>query len=136
VEQAVIYPIRHDGHTLAGTLVGLVLAMLLWTALYRHTSGVLRMEKACRLRSDRAVSRTRALAWALTLLETGRPPNTQYIWCWSYSCRVVVDDAPGGTYVVTYTKWNLEATIYSVSVRPATEDDSSLPLAPQTFGQS
>ena len=117
---------RHNGHTLAGTLVGLVLAMLLWTALYRHTTGFLRMEKACRLRSDRATGCTRALAWGLSLLETGIPPGGL-----DYSCRVVVASGPGGTYVVSYVK--AAEDVYAVSVRPATAEDSSLPLAPENF---
>lgn len=117
---------RHNGHSLAGTLVGLVLVMLLWTALYRQTTGFLRMEKACRLRSDRAAGCTRALAWALSLLETGTPPGGL-----DYSCRVVVAGGPPGTYVVSYVKG--AENVYTVSVRPVTEDDSSLPLAPENF---
>ena len=117
---------RHNGHSLAGTLVGLVLVMLMWAALYRHTTGFLRMEKACRLRSDRAAGCTRAMAWGLSLLETGKPPGGG-----DYSCRVVIAAGPGGTYVVTYLK--AAEKIYTVSVRPATADDASLPLAPETF---
>ncbi len=117
---------RHNGHTLAGALVGLVMMMLMWVALYRHTTGFLRMEKACVLRKDRATSSTRAMAWALTLLETGKPPGGG-----DYQCRVVVAAGAGGTYVVTYIK-SSENT-YTVSVYPATVDDASLPLAPETF---
>jgi len=123
----VIHRIRHNGHSLAGTLVGLVLVMLLWTALYRQTTGFLRMEKACRLRSDRAAGCTRALAWGLTLLETGRP-SVDLV-----SYRVTVADGPGGTYVLIFEKTPEKKNHYTVSVRPATEDDSSLPLAPDNF---
>lgn len=117
---------RHNGHTLAGTLVGLVLVMLLWTALYRYTTGFLRMEKACRLRKDRAAASTRALAWSLSLLETGKPPGGG-----DYFCRVVVAEGPGGTYVLSFIK--MSPNTFTVSVRPATADDASLPLAPGTF---
>lgn len=121
-----MHRVRHNGSTLAGTLVGLVLVMLLWTGLYRHTTGFLRMEKACRLRSDRATGCTRALAWALSLLETGKPSGGG-----NYACRMVLAAGPGGTYVVSYLK--VTENTYAVSVRPATVDDSSLPLAPETF---
>lgn len=120
-----MHRVRHNGSTLAGTLVGLVLVMLLWTALYRHTTGFLRMEKACRLRSDRATGCTRALAWGLTLLETGRPPADLV------SYRAVVAQGAGGTYVLIFDKTAPQH--YTVSVRPATADDSSLPLAPDNF---
>ncbi len=121
-----MHRVRHNGSTLGGTLVGLVLVMLLWTALYRHTTGFLRMEKACRLRSDRATGCTRAMAWGLSLLNTGKPPGGG-----NYFCRVVVAAGPGSTYVVSYIKQSTNEFI--VSVRPATVDDASLPLAPENF---
>ncbi len=115
-----------SGHALAGTLVLLVLAALLWMVVYRHTAGLLRAERACRLRSERSMGCTRALACGLSLLETGLPPQNPY------SCRVLLAGEGGGQYVLTFTE--TEALAYTVSTRPATEDDSSLPYAPDNFG--
>ena len=118
----------HKGHTLAGTLVGLVLVMLLWTALYRHTTGFLRMEKACRLRMDRGAGSTRAMAWGLSLLETGEPPTGQ-----THSYLLTVADGSEGKYVLIVDK--IDSHEYTISVRPATEADASLPAPPETYNK-
>ena len=116
---------RRRGHAMAGSMVMLVLAMLLWVALYRQMAGFLRTERICRLRAEHAEGPARAMAWALALLTTGNPPEDVY------SCRVTVDDQTGDTYVIWYKKET--GGRYDITVRPVTSDDSSLPLAPESF---
>jgi len=111
-----------SGHALVGTMGFLILAMFLWAAAFAHSTGCLRTLKACQLRAD-GVRPTRALAWGLALLETGLPPETPY------SCRVQPEG--NSTFVLTF-----QETIplqYTVTVRPATSSDASLPSAPASF---
>jgi len=115
---------RNSGYALAGTMVFLVLALLIWMAVFRQTSSYLRTEKAMRTRTERQLGCTKALAWGLTLLETGKLPTNPY------SCRVVVSLSPQQTYVLTFTRLLLRKR---VAVRPATPSDASLPLAPANF---
>ena len=114
---------RASGHTLAGTLVFLVLLLILWAGVHQQTASCLRIEKTCCLRQERAVGGTRALAWALALLETGNPPFSPY------SCRAGLP-SPAGAYVLTFTKAGQAVT---VAVRPATAEDIYLPEAPDHF---
>jgi hypothetical protein len=106
-------------------MVFLVLMMLLSIAAFEHLSGYLRVEKACQVRHDRATGQTRALAWGLALLETDVPPSNPY------SCRVAPDSDPTRVFVITFS--STAPLEYSVSARPATAQDDSLPLAPTTF---
>ena len=115
-------PVR--GHALVGTRGFLVLAVFLWLVTFAHTTGCLRVLKASQVRADDAAGATRAMAWALTLLETGRPPTNP-----SYSCLVSPDG--NSDYVLTFLKtsgWQ-----YTVSVRPAVSSDNTLPRAPSRF---
>ena len=114
---------RQSGYALVSTMVCLVLMMLLWTAAFSHLGGYLRLEKAVQTREARDDGATRALAWGLSLLETNLPPSNPY------SCRV--DPGFGQEFVITYT--SAETLRYAVSVRPATNSDSMLPLAPNKF---
>ena len=118
---------RCRGHALIGTMVFIVLAMLLWAAVYAQMASALRVEKACKLRLDQAKGPVRAMAWGLSLLETGKPP------CNPYSCKVSFDDQPGKEFVITFTR--IEENKYKVEVRPATESDSLLPPPPSNFNQ-
>jgi len=120
---------RQTGHSLAGTMVFLILAMLLWMAVHRQTAGHLRAEKACRIRLENSTGPRRAAATALSLLETGEPPVGLGEW---YRCRVLLAD---GAYVVTYTRTDTDPLTYSVHVRAKTSpSDDSWPVAPETFG--
>ena len=114
---------RHTGHALVGTMCFLVLMMLLWLAAFSHLGSYMRVEKATQTRQARDGGCTREMAWGLTLLETGLPPTNPY------SCRVVPGN--GQTYVIKFTSY--VALRYSVSVRPATSGDNSLPNAPGKF---
>jgi len=109
-------------------MVFVVLAMLLWAAVYSQMASSLRVEKACQLRLDQARGPIRAMAWGLSLLETGKPP-------WNpYSCKVNVDEQSELQYVITFTK--IEENKYKIEVRPATESDSLLPPPPSNFNPS
>ena len=111
------------GHVLLGTMAFLALAMLAWVAAFSALSSNLRTAKVLMIRQDREHGAIRALAWGLALLETGTPSENPY------SCRVDVDS--GRIYVITF---NLSSpTEATVSVRPATAGDASLPLAPEEF---
>ena len=119
---------RCSGHALIGMMVFVVLAMLLWAAVYSQMASSLRVEKACQLRLDQARGPIRAMAWGLSLLETGKPP-------WNpYSCKVNVDEQSELQYVITFTK--IEENKYKIEVRPATESDSLLPPPPSNFNPS
>ena len=118
-------PRRQSGHALVGTMGFLVLMMLLSIAAFEHLSGYVTVEKACQVRHDRATGQTRALAWGLALLETGVPPSDPY------SCRVAPDSDPTRVFVVTFS---VTAPLeYSVLARPATAQDDSWPVVPETF---
>jgi len=111
------------GHALIGTTIFLVLAMLLWAAVYQQTTGHLRVEKACRVHAERHVSFQRAMAWALTLLETGEPPKD------GYRCRMIVE---GNVYEVTF--WQEPHEQYWVEVKLKDPLFTKHELAPPTFG--
>ena len=117
-------PRSPSGHALVSTMGFLILAMLLWAAAFSHATGCMRTLKACQLRAD-AVRPTRALAWGLALLETGRPPLTPS----PYSCLAQVDS--NTDYVLTFQKTT--TLHFTVSVRPAVPGDSGLPRAPYRF---
>ena len=114
-------PRPSSGHALVGTMGFLILAMLLWAAAFAHATGCMRTLKACQLRAD-GVRPTRALAWGLALLETGRPPVSPS----PYSCLAQVD--ANSDYVLTFQKTSWMH--FTVSVRPAVPADSELPRAP------
>ena len=116
-------PAERRGHALIGTTIFLVLAMLLWAAVYQQTAGHLRVEKACRVHAERRAGLQRATAWALTLLETGEPPEDHY------RCRMIVD---GNVYRAEFEKTNhLE---YRVKVDLRDPSFTKHDLAPPTFG--
>lgn len=119
-------PRRHTGHSLAGTMVFLVLAMLLWMGVCRQLASHLRVETARQKHQDRSTGCQRAMAWALSLLETGKPPwdgvNTD-------TYRMILD---GEIYVAIFNK--RKGGKCRVTVRPAMYPDDELwPLAPESF---
>jgi len=116
-------PLHRRGHVLLGTMTFLVLAMLAWLAAFSAMASNLRTAKLFKVRGDREHGAIRALAWGLALLESGNPPDTPY------SCKVNVDT--GRTYVITFSLASPPQA--TVTVRPATVDDVSLPSAPEEF---
>lgn len=119
---------RNTGFTLAGVIVFLILATLVCEGALRQLASYLRVEKLCRIQMSDRTGYTHSLAWSLTLLETGEPPESPY------SCRMVSPVDPNDVFVATFV--NTAGIHYSIDVRPATQQDSSLPLAPETFADS
>ena len=120
-------PRSPSGHVLLGTMVFLVLAMILWLAVFGQMAGYGRLEKASRIRQDRATQSMRALAWGLALLESGLPPTDPY------SCLVTPDSGTGRQFVIAFQRTSWVQYQYTASVRPATPSDTLLPLAPTQF---
>ena len=121
-----IRPRKQTGHSLAGTMIFLVLIMLLWMAAGRQLASHLRVDKARQVHKDKSTGCRRAMAWALSLLETGKPPTGLFE---RYTGRMIVDDE---TFVVTFIKG--EHHVYRVAVRPKESwYDDFLPLVPESF---
>ena len=109
-------------------MVFLVMAVLLLAAVHRQMVSYLRVETACRGQAEQATGCRRALACALTLLETGQPPLEIDE---TYSCRLVLDD---DTYMAIFTRTQADPLVYRVDVRPKQfEYEDDLPEAPESF---
>jgi hypothetical protein len=119
---------RSAGYTLGGTMIFLVLVALLWEGVFFQMAAYLRTEKALSEHRESTTGCTRATAWALTLLETGLPPNDPY------SCRMVPTEDPQKVFVATFQRG--PSLSYTVSVCLAALGDDSLPLAPSSFNTS
>jgi hypothetical protein len=108
-------------------MIFLVLGMLLWTATYQQAASHLRVEKALRVRTERADRLKQAMAWSLALLETGKPSIGMG---GTYHCRMILD---GNTYVAIFTRTDTD--VFEVVVRPRADAYEDLwPLAPESFG--
>jgi hypothetical protein len=117
---------RQTGHSLAGTMIFLVLVMLLWTAAGRQLACHLRADKAREMYREESTGCRRAMAWALSLLETGKPPLDSEGQCIQ---RMVIGDE---TYVVTFSE--KPGHRYDVQVRPRMYSyDDLWPLVPESF---
>ena len=114
---------RQSGHALMCTMAFLVIAMFLWMGAFAAVSANVRSAKTIQLQNDRDDGGTRALAWALTLLETGLPPNTPY------SCKATLDS--GQVFVLSFKK--TAGSDFTVSVRPVGAGDVEIPPAPGRF---
>lgn len=117
---------RQTGHSLAGVMIFLMLVMLLWVGAARQLACHLRLSKAREVHRQKSTKCRQAMAWALSLLETGRPPEDSG----DKLCirRMIIE---GETYVVTYKRHGEE---YDVEVRPKmSEDDDVWPLVPDSF---
>lgn len=126
MEQTVTTARARRGQALISVTAFLVLSMLLWTAAYQHGACHLRVEKALKVRPERADQLRRAMAWGLALLETGKPSAGLEQ---TYACRMVVE---GEEYVAIFTR--IETDVYQLHVRPkAGPSDDSLPMAPEHF---
>ena len=116
---------KKSGYTLTGVIIFLVLVMLLWEGTLSQIGSYLRTEKAFRIRQTEKDGFTHALAWALTLLETGLPPES------NYSCLMPSPIDSNDIFVTTFVK--TAGIHYSINVRPATQLDMWLQEAPETF---
>jgi hypothetical protein len=116
---------RYNGYALAGTLMFLMIAMIMWLGVTRQIGTCLRMEKNFQSQGLYNDTASRAFSWGLSLLETGLPPSN------SYSCRMQVGRDSPQMFVVTFTE--ISTLNYTVAARPAVEGDSFLPLVPDTF---
>ena len=125
MEQAVKKSGRNNGHTLAAVIVFLLLVTLLWRGSLSQQGSYFRVEKACLVQQANRDGCMHSLAWALTLLETGLPPESPY------SCLMASPVDANEIFVATFTQ--LAGVNYTVSVRLATPDDASLPPAPEAF---
>lgn len=119
-------PRGQTGHSLAGTMIFLVLVMLLWTAAARQLACHLRVDKARQIHREKSTGCRRAMAWALSLLETGKPPSGFGGQCIR---RMIIENE---TYVVVFEAQS--DTEYRVEVRPRMYwYDDFWPLAPESF---
>jgi len=116
---------KKSGYTLTGVIIFLVFVMLLWEGTLSQIGSYLRTEKAFRIRQNQNDGFTHALAWALTLLETGLPPES------NYSCLISSPTDSNDIFVMTFI--NTAGIHYSIDVRPATQLDMWLDEAPETF---
>ena len=117
---------RRGGHALVGTMIFLVLVMMLWAAAYQQTASHVRAEKTLRVRAEKADSVKRAMAWCLSLLETGRP-NVGL--GQEYRCLMAVD---GDEYVAIFTR--TDTSKYDIRIRPKVYwYDDWWPVAPESF---
>ncbi len=114
---------RHRGYALIGAMMFLLIVMIMWLGVTRQMGTYLRMEKNLQLqKSYYDDSRIRALAWGLTLLETGYPPTAPY------SCKMWVGQT---RFVLTFAKTS--GYRYIVTARSFGSGDISQPNAPSTF---
>lgn len=116
---------NRTGHTLTGTMIFLVLVTLLWTGTINQLMNYIRIEKKCSDKLDFTQTCTKATAWAITLLQTGRPETSHY----SYLAEV--SNQADGTYVICYSMTADDT--WQIDVRPATSADMSLDIIPETF---
>jgi hypothetical protein len=114
-----------SGYTLTGVIIFLVLVMLLWEGTLSQIGSYLRTEKAFRIRQTENDGFAHALAWAITLLETGLPPES------NYSCLMPSPTDSNDIFVATFI--NTAGIHYSIDVRPANQLDMWLDEAPETF---
>ena len=118
---------RH-GHALLGTMAFLILIMLLWTVIFAHLGGYMRVTKAGLARHDRITGQTRAMAWGLAMLEIRRAAPGPLRLPRRARCGQP-DAASSSSPTSRIAPWQ-----YSVNVRPAGPDDGELPLVPADFG--
>ena len=119
---------RNHGYTLTGVIIFLVIVMILWEGVLSQMGSYLRTEKKFRTQQIQRNGISHSLAWALTLCETGLPLTEDY------SCLMTSPTDSNDIYVATFT---LTAGInYNIDIRPATELDMWLPIAPETFNET
>lgn len=108
-------------------MIFLALVMLLWVGAARQLACHLRVTKAREVHRQKSTKCRQAMAWALSLLETGNPPEDSG----RDLCirRMIIE---GETYVVTFHKKRGEK--YDITVRPKLYwYEDFWPLAPNSF---
>jgi type II secretory pathway pseudopilin PulG len=119
---------RNSGYTLTGVIIFLVIVTILWASVMSRIGGYLRTEKAFSTRHAQQNGFTHALAWGVTLLETGLPPAADY------SCLMTSPVDSNNVFVTVFS--HTADNHYTINVRPANELDMWLPVAPGTFNDS
>ena len=117
---------NRTGHALISTMAFVAISSIVCVTAFHRMDTAVRAETASQTRMDYVGPSAYALAWALSLLETGEPPETP-----RYQCQAEV--VPDVFYVMSYQRTGQEPLRYRVDVRPATEDDVDVPTAPESF---
>jgi Tfp pilus assembly protein PilX len=118
---------RRRGYALMLVLVFLVLFLMFLGVAYRQVGLLLRVESVRTLRTHRDEAATRALARAMSLLETGLPPANPY------TCRVVID-TPSGPCPLTVTFTSDDGSTWLVRSAPGAPGQPAIPM-PDTFAE-
>ena len=117
---------NRTGHALISTMAFVAISSIVCVTAFHRMDTAIRTETASQSRMSTVGPSAYALAWGLSLLETGEPPQTP-----TYVCQAeVVPDTP---YVMTFQRTSEDPLNYHLDVRPATEDDVDIPEAPETF---
>ncbi len=116
---------RQTGHALIGTTVFVMLSSIMAATILTQVDGAIRTETASQTRMNYVGPSAYAMAWGLSLLETGQPPQTPY------DCKAEV--LPDIIYVLSFERTQADPLTYDLSVRPVTDDDEDLPDVPETF---
>ena len=117
---------RRTGHALIATMAFVAISSIVCVTAFKRLDTAVRAETASQTRMDYVGPSAYALAWGLSLLETGEPPETP-----RYECKAEV--VPDTVYVMSFQRNGQNPLRYRVDVRPATEDDADLPDAPESF---
>jgi hypothetical protein len=107
-------------------VVSLVLFLALWGVTFRQTASVIRVASVQTLRLQRDQGSVQAVAYGVTLLETGLPPTSPYV-------GAVVIQTPTGSRSFTVTFSFESGTNWSVYATPTASGDNP-PLLPSSFG--
>jgi hypothetical protein len=120
------------GYTLTVMVIFLILLFALWSAVYRTTSSVLRIETNRVLRQTRDQGAMNVLARAIQLLQYSKPsdPNNPGRTVFTYDVSVSVPNTSGGCtptdFTVVYTaRPDLGPQRWEIQVSPGS---SSVPL--------
>lgn len=115
---------RRKGYALAGAIIFLLLVMIMWLGVSRELMANINIEENFQSQKSYYNGNMRALAWGLTLLQTGYPNGDEY------SCKVVLED--NQEYVINFKKTtghNYEVTARSL----VAGQDDDVPSAPDSF---
>lgn len=113
------------GYALPAVLVTLVMGFGMWALLYHSASESTNYQQARALRIYRELWTAPAMARAITLLETGDPPDDPYV------CKLALTrDGVTNHFLLTYIKGS--GTLWSIDCEPTTADDPA-PDAPASF---
>jgi hypothetical protein len=107
-------------------VVSLVLFLALWGVTFRQTASVIRVASVQTLRLQRDQGSVQAVAYGVTLLETGLPPTSPYV-------GAVVIQTPTGPRSFTVTFSFEGGTNWSVYATPTAAGDNPS-LLPSSFG--